>query len=69
MSSSSSNQNLSQNKIASGESTPKSKVRKCTIEIPAENKNEMPVPTSIIDKDQKKNTDCKDMNLSELKPG
>ena len=69
MSSSSSNQNLSQNKIASGESTPKSKVRKCTIEIPTENQNEIPVPTSIIDKDQKKNTDCKDMNLSELKPG
>ena len=69
MSSSSSNQNLSQNKLASGEGTPKSKVRKCTIEIPAEKKNEMPVPTSIVDKGPKENTDCKDVKLSELKPG
>ena len=69
MSSSSSNQSLSQNKLASGEGTPKSKVRKCTIEIPTENQNEIPVPTSIIDNDTRKKADCKDVNLSELKLG
>ena len=69
MSSSSSNQHVSQTKFDSGNNTPKSKTRKNIVQIPDENKSSARGSTPLDNTNSKIDNDGNGSNLSELKKG